>query len=97
MPYLASLFQILDDEDSMNNLEITIICNRLKTGRNAVLNKEKIVKNSEARLGDKFEPVQSLVEILTARYQEKVLFGRAAVALTRFQNIEEIISNKCVY
>jgi len=100
IPYLASVFKMLDDEGELNDLEIDTVCNQLKTGRKAVLNREDIVKIAQTRLvpqGGTFEAQPSLVEILSARYQEKVLFGRAAVALTRFQNLDEIICNKCSF
>ena len=100
IPYLASIFKMLDDDTEINELEIDNVCIKLAIGRKAVLNREDIIKNAETRLipqGGNFEAQPSLVEILSARYQEKVLFGRAAVALTRFQNLDEIICNKCSF
>jgi len=100
VPYLASVFKMLDQESELNELEIPEVCKKLAIARRAVLNCDEIIKTAECRLnprGGTFETQQTLLDVLSSKYQEKVLFGRAAVPITRFQNLDDIISNKCSF
>ena len=97
IPHLASIFKLLDDENELLEHEIPTLCNKFHLARNIVLEREKILESATLKLKSAFEANLNLVEVLSPRYQEKLLFGRAAVALTKFQNIDEIICNKCSF
>ena len=98
IPHLASIFKLLDDENELLEHEIPLLCSKFQLARNVILARDSILHSARIKLNSgKFESNPNLIEVLSPRYQEKLLFGRAAVALTKFQNIDEIICNKCSF